>query len=407
MLKKFFKTLSKIKVVVITFMILGFGLGYLITAFFINPNFSYYEIEVKSIEPNNYLNYDYFKKVEDTINLDNKTAEKKTTYYIVDLKELTNNMKYRTNSDSYTILIAKKIFPTDPKKDGTLNLGVNRCKKYMNIFLTYKVYDENNNLIDLNLEFVNSNIIYEEAGTNPFLVGGLSALSMLIILSIYAFIISKKEEEKVLEFDNVNLYRTPFHKKYWIDASKFVKKTKDLAIVSILFAMMFACKSIPIPSGFGSLGIGFTYLFFSIITMIYGPICGLFIGALSDILGFFIFPSGTGPFFFGYTLDAMLAGFTYGIAFYKTKVTFSKCLLARLFVNIVINVIFGSLWWKIVYNLDYQAYIDYMSFISLPKNLIYLVPQSILLYIILKAVANPLAAFGLIDEEVKRNIQII
>ena len=71
--------------------------------------------------------------------------------------------------------------------------------------------------------------------------------------------------------------------------------------------------------------------------MIYGPIAGLVIGIFSDVLGYFI-GGASGMFFPGYTLDAMLAGFVYGLCFYKTKLTFAKCLYARLIVNLFVNV---------------------------------------------------------------------
>ena len=80
-------------------------------------------------------------------------------------------------------------------------------------------------------------------------------------------------------------------------------------MIAMLFALMLVCKLIPIPGGFGSLGIGFTYLFFSVTCMIYGPVYGFVIGAVLDILGFFM-PNGGGPIFhLGYTLQTALTGF--------------------------------------------------------------------------------------------------
>lgn len=175
-------------------------------------------------------------------------------------------------------------------------------------------------------------------------------------------------------------------------------------MISLLFSMMLLCKLIPIPSGFGSLGIGFTYLFFATISLIYGPLCGLFIGLCSDTIGYFIHPSGM--FFFGYTLDAMLSGFIYGICFYRKRITFANCLAARFFVNIFVNVGLGCLWWKILYQLDFDAYITYMTLTSLPKNVLYLLPQSLLLFIVFKALSKPLASFGLIENAISENVKL-
>ena len=111
-------------------------------------------------------------------------------------------------------------------------------------------------------------------------------------------------------------------------------------------------------------------------------------------------------FFPGYTLDAMIAGFTYGICFYKTKLTFTKCLLARLVVNLFVNVVCGSIWWSIINSFTYEAFQTYMLFISLPKNIIYLLPQTILLFIVLKAMTKPLSAFNLIDQRISEHVTI-
>ena len=53
--------------------------------------------------------------------------------------------------------------------------------------------------------------------------------------------------------------------------------------------------------------------------------------------------------------------------------------------------------------LGYDAFIAYMLTISLPKNIVYLLPQSLLLFFVLKAIANPLYHMNLIDEKVKAN----
>jgi len=102
----------------------------------------------------------------------------------------------------------------------------------------------------------------------------------------------------------------------------------------------------------------------------------------------------------------MLAGFTYGLCFYKTKVTFTKCLMARVIVNLVINVVLGSIWWKMIYNLSIDETLAYLILTSLPKNIIYLLPQSILLYVVLKSLGKVLARFGYIDDKIGDNISL-
>ena len=115
---------------------------------------------------------------------------------------------------------------------------------------------------------------------------------------------------------------------------------------------------------------------------------------------------GSSVFFLGYTLSAMITGFIYGVFFYKKKITFTNCLLARFFVNIFINVVLGSIWWAIIYDLDIEAIKLYVFLTALPKNVLYLLPQSILLYIVLKALAKPLAKFGLLNDKIAENVEL-
>ena len=140
-------------------------------------------------------------------------------------------------------------------------------------------------------------------------------------------------------------------------------------------------KFISIPSGFANLGLGLTYLIFAYICLIYGPIWGLIIGFSSDIFGFIMKPTIFHP---GYTLQAMLTGFVYGLFLYKTDLKFSKVLLCRIIINIFLNGIFGAFLWGSYADLTLDATITYMNVVCLPKNIIYLIPQSALLYFFLK-----------------------
>ena len=150
---------------------------------------------------------------------------------------------------------------------------------------------------------------------------------------------------------------------------------------SILFALQLLMKLISIPSGFSNLGLGLTYLIFAYICLIYGPIWGLIIGGASDIFGFIMKPTIFHP---GYTLQAMLTGFVYGLCLYRTDLKLSKVLLCRIIVNILLNGIFGAFLWGSYAELTREATITYMYAVTLPKNIIYLIPQSILLYGFLK-----------------------
>lgn len=401
----------KYKVVVLIFIIVGFLAGYFTTEYFINNNFSYYEIKLSTSQhPSTFLTEDYFSETITKIDeynqkvTNNEIDGTKISYADIDYKSMLNNLKIETiTTGEYNIKIQRKYFPTTIKtSSGKLNEGISRCEKYISLILTY----EKENMV--NVEFINDPIVIHTGYYNPYLMGAATAFGMIFISFGFFFVITRSKTKKILVdiSDNEFIFKTPFHKKYWGYAKSEFSTVKNLCGISITFALMFICKMFVLPSGFGNLGIGLTYLIFSIIAMVYGPVCGLTIGFLSDILGYFVFQSST-PFFFGYTLSAMLSGFMYGLCFYKTKITFAKCLYARLFVNLFVNVFLGSIWWAIINGLNQEAFMSYMLVIALPKNLVYLLPQTILLYLVLKAVARPLSHIGIIDERIGENVSTI
>ena len=49
----------------------------------------------------------------------------------------------------------------------------------------------------------------------------------------------------------------------------------------------------------------------------------------------------------------------------------------------------------------------YATLYSLPKNLIYLLPQSIILFLVLKGVIPILSRFNLIDERISKHVRLI
>ena len=72
-----------------------------------------------------------------------------------------------------------------------------------------------------------------------------------------------------------------------------------------------------------------------------------------DIVKFFIRPDG--PFFFGFTFNAMLAAFIYGCFYYKHKLTFRRVLIAKLVVVLIVNVLLNTLWLDMLYGKGFLA----------------------------------------------------
>lgn len=264
--------------------------------------------------------------------------------------------------------------------------------------------DAINGLVDENItityEYENVYIIKNQV--NNYIVASIFS-SIGLISSILYFIFNKKDEN--FEYDNINVYRTPIHKEYWHSSLKFLDSTKKIVTLAMLFSLMMVCKLFSLPSGFSNLGISLTYLFFALISLIYGPVAGLTVGLLSDILGFFLFDRSGLAFNFLYTIQAMMAGFIYGLCLYKTKISFMRCFVSRLIVNLLLNVIYGSFCFGYVMGWDYEVIKSYALIMELPKNIIYLVPQALLLFVFLKFISPILYQNKYINKMIYENIK--
>lgn len=360
----------------------------------VNTSRAYYE---SSFVVENVNDFD-LDKLQD-IDFLNSIKNSATKYENIDVEKMLekNHFTYTTQENVITITTKAKYYESF-FNSSSLSVGT-RAKTFIKDSVLK---------IDNNVTFLNSKDIVEIKNyLNKWKISLIVSLVFLIneiILSIifYLTIKSKKEPETI--YDDQNNFKHPFHKNFWKKSIKPLIKVKDITTIAMLFALMLVCKFIPIPSGFGNLGLGITYLFFAIISMIYGPIYGFIIGIFSDIIGFFI-DSGGGFFHLGYTLQAAMTGFVYGMCFYKTKVTFTKVFVCRLIINLIINVLYGSFLYIIVFYPEQikepgrfkELYISYMTLLSLPKNIVWLLPQSLLLYYVLKGISKPLKKFKLID----------
>lgn len=439
----FLSLLKSYRVSLLIFTILGFIVGFFISYGIINPYFRTYDLNIESnLDPYQLFSLDYFDKFYTDFNQKNKEIEEKNNEIIkennldinldftnyntqvneyntiiennypnlkrltkknsiadIDYKGLVSNIKIsKLDDNNYIIHIKQKYFKnTFSSTSQSVNYGKNRIINYLKkIFI--------NDINNINFD---SNII--DTSINIYLFSGVIASLFLIthVIILFIFLIKNKHLEIKNIHNNQTIFRTPFHKKYWKLSTECFKNMKSLVTMSILFALMMCCKIIRLPSGFGDLGISLAYLVYAIICMIYGPIAGIVIGFLSDNFGFFVLGS-SGIYFPGYTLDAMAAGFIYGIFLYRSKATFQKCLYSRICVNLIINVLFGSLWYCIVFlnGFTIETYLSYMLIISLPKNLFYLLPQSIVLFFVIKALAKPMRRMNLIEEDICENISL-
>lgn len=189
------------------------------------------------------------------------------------------------------------------------------------------------------------------------------------------------------------LFRTPFSGAYWKQSIADSKSIRMLTVAALLIALRLILKNFNIPISQGQ-NIYFGYIFNAIGAMIYGPVMGVLTGFVVDILGFILFPSPYG-FFFGYTITAMAGSFIYALFFYRTKITVLKIALAKVSVNVLVNIGLGALWSSMLYGKGYFYYLAK----SVVKNVVMLPVEIFLLYFFLQLMIPILTRMQLIPKQ--------
>ena len=195
---------------------------------------------------------------------------------------------------------------------------------------------------------------------------------------------------------------SPFYKSYWRTAAQELRNLRMLTLAAIVVALRIVLSGLYIPLG-DNLNIFFGYFVNSLGAAIYGPVVALLSGFATDVLGYFVHP--TGPFFPGYVLSTMLGSFFYALFFYRARITVVRVILAKLSVNLLVNVGLGALWSAIQFSKGYYYYLVK----SLMKNLGMLPLEVLLLWLFLKAIAPVCARNGLLPKQSLRSrvMQII
>lgn len=128
-------------------------------------------------------------------------------------------------------------------------------------------------------------------------------------------------------------------------------KTKDLIILSLLIGLNVVLSRL-LSINTWSIKIGFTFLTIYVGSYLYGPLGGILVGGVGDVIGSLLFP--TGPYFPGFTLTAVLTGLLYGFLLKKNddiKIIVLTCIINEFIINFLIN----TYWIYVISNANYLA----------------------------------------------------
>lgn len=138
--------------------------------------------------------------------------------------------------------------------------------------------------------------------------------------------------------------------------------------------------------------IGFSGLPNRMAECLFGPVVGCIFGGTMDILKFVARPDG--PYFFGFTFDAMLAGVLYGSILYRKNLTPARVFAAELAVKLIVNCGLNTLWISILYGKGFLVLLP----VRLIKNAIMLPVDTAITFLVLSFAAKLAAQLHFVKE---------
>ncbi|WP_429971602.1 folate family ECF transporter S component [Fructilactobacillus sp. Tb1] len=150
---------------------------------------------------------------------------------------------------------------------------------------------------------------------------------------------------------------------------------KGISYLAVLMAIEIVLSRLVI--GNANVSFTFTFVAVALIARWYGPFWSVGIAFIVDFIQNLM--SGQ-PYFFGFTVSAMLGALVYSFAFYnRKKISLLSIVLVVLFITIFINILMNTLWVSILAHTNFFAFLP----IRIVKNCISLPIQIGVLYWIL------------------------
>ena len=191
---------------------------------------------------------------------------------------------------------------------------------------------------------------------------------------------------------NKKLFKTPFCAEYWRLAFAELKNPRSIVFAALILALRIAVKPLSIHiSGDLTEGIGFIINAFG--SMVYGPVVALLSGALSDTLGFLVFPSGI--YFPAYMITEMAGSFIFALFLYRADISIPRLILCRFCICFFVNVLLAypiHVWYySVALGKDYS-----IAWIRVVKNIVLFPIESVILAVIFRSLVPPFSKMGYI-----------
>ena len=191
-----------------------------------------------------------------------------------------------------------------------------------------------------------------------------------------------------------------FSREYWKEAARQLKDVRMITIAALIIALRIAVKFLKIEIAPG-LNISLDGYVNSLGSLVYGPVVGLVVGAISDTLGCLV-TGRMGEYFPPFMLVEMSSSFIFALFFWRRKIHLGSTLSAKFTVNLVSNIILTSIFNKWMYFVYYgleraQAY-NIINGARIVKNLILFPLEATLIVMVFTFALPVLTRFKLVDK---------
>ncbi len=136
-------------------------------------------------------------------------------------------------------------------------------------------------------------------------------------------------------------------------SAKELKNIKTLVLVSMLVALV-VVLSFSTFYILNTLRVSFTYIPIVIASTLFGPVVGAITGVLGDVLGYLTSQAGHGAYNIGFTINAFLNGFIYGLFLYR-KFTPLRMVFAKIVQVLLVELLLTPLWLSLMYGDSYSV----------------------------------------------------
>lgn len=172
------------------------------------------------------------------------------------------------------------------------------------------------------------------------------------------------------------------------DSLKELLNTRNMVLCGLMAALAVVLGMVASIDLGPYIRIGFSGLPNRVVECLFGPVTGCLFGGMLDVLKYVLKP--TGPFFFGFTFNAMVAGLIYGTLLYRNPVTVKRVVAAEFLIKLLVNCLLNTLWISILYGKGFFAILP----LRVLKNAIMLPIDSCILYFTLTYMKKLVSRLG-------------